>query len=173
MTNFHSAQVGIRLAGSNKDNGLACNIGHAQRCANLQNACVSENGQNTAVSVSAKAYLVVNDIHLCQDHAVDTSCLGVTDAREVLQRSIELGKLVNSFIARDRLANEKDLVWLVDRDKLQKSFDQLKQSITQTSNQPTFASARIKGSLSCIRPAVSTSTTSNPFEAAVGKNQTG
>ena len=109
-----------------------------------------------------------NRVKFRQDDPVDTSlplCPSDTRARKVLECPVEFGQLVNSLIADQGLADENDLIGIVYIDELY-DFQLERAQIASLSQSPTLASARMSGSLSCIRPAVSIKTTSKPFALA-------
>lgn len=66
--------------------------------------------------------LVINSVELGEDDAINESRLGGVGV--ISQRLVELGQLVNCFIAHKSLTNKQDPVRLVD-------FDQLGQSTHQ------------------------------------------
>ena len=90
-------------------------------------------------------------------------------AGKVLERPVELGQLVDSLVANQGLADEDDLVRIVDRYKLGSAAMSYGEVIIGYDRTPTLAKARMSGSLSCIRPAVSINTTSNLFSLAKGQ----
>ena len=92
MRNFHSSQIRVGLARADEDDGLSRDIRHTE----------------------CRSNLVVDNVHLRQYHPVDTPRSRAADAREVFERPIEFRKLIDSFVANYRLADEEDLVGVVD-----------------------------------------------------------
>jgi len=87
---IHLFEISVGLARSNKEDGLAGDVGHGKGSANL----------------------VVNRVKLGQDNAVDLS--RICEIRKVLEGSIEFNQLVNAVVAYEGLANKHDLVGVID-----------------------------------------------------------
>ena len=115
-----------------------------------------------------------NRIELRQQYPIDPSfSLRPTNTRptEIFQRSVKFRQLVDCFVAHERFADEYDLVGVVHSNELraQVSESQANKRRSRASEHcsgRTLAKARMSGSLSCIRPAVSIKTTSNRFALA-------
>lgn len=103
--------------------------------------------------------LVIDGIKFSKKHAVNAS--RVSNARKITERTIKLCELIHGLVTDQCFADKDDLVRIIHRDQLQ---DRVRAVVVEGYWEgPTFASARIRGSLSCMRPAVSMRTTSKPF----------
>lgn len=63
------------------------------------------------------AYLVVHRVPLGNQHAVNAPARA-RRRREIAQRAVEFGQLVNGFVAHQGFADKDNLVGRVNRDKL-------------------------------------------------------
>jgi hypothetical protein len=63
-------------------------------------------------------YLVIHGVPLRDKHAVNATAPPRRSTREVAQRTIEFGQLINCFVTYQGLSNEYDLVRVVDCYKL-------------------------------------------------------
>lgn len=137
-------QVGVGLAGADEHDRLAGDVGHGYGGADL----------------------VVDCVELGEDYPVDDVRVG--GGAVVGQRLVELDELVHGLVADERLAHEQHQVGRVDlragggeRGALGRGdVGGVRRTLM------SLASARMSGSLSCMRPAVSTSTTSARASAA-------
>ena len=89
LLNVHSLQISIRLARSNKQDGLPCRIRHGQGSANF----------------------VIDSVEFGQNHAVNLPWFMHT--RKVLESSIEFSQLIHGFIANKSFSHKDDFVWII------------------------------------------------------------
>lgn len=92
------------------------------------------------------AYLVINGIPLRDQHTINTTTLArARRGREIAQRTIELGQLVDSLISYKRFSNKDNFVWVVDRNELKGSLISAVEHHYVSSILCTFARARMRG----------------------------
>ena len=100
--------------------------------------------------------LVIDRVKLGQDDPVDG--VGIVTGGVVRESSIELDELINGFVTNESLANKENKVGSVDWNESSLCIEFY--SIVIFKPEISLERARMSGSLSCILPAVSTSTTS-------------
>jgi hypothetical protein len=88
---------GTNLSGTDEDDRLTRDVGHGE--------CGSD--------------LVIDSVPFGDEHTVDTTAFaGSASRREVLESTIELDKLVDSFVSDEGFPNEDDLIRVVRCDEL-------------------------------------------------------
>lgn len=117
------AKIGIRLAASDKEDGLTSDIRHGERSTDF---IVLHPGSVLTMCVSPPQDAMqgaYDGVEFGQDDTVNPSlalCTANPRTREILERAIELRQLVHCLVADQCFADKDDLVWVVHRHELER-----------------------------------------------------